>query len=278
MVALPILGYRNWADGATLAGGSWQTTWPLTNMQDIELALVARSSDATSGSTLVTIDLGSAKAIRLVAITGHNFGATATIRVRAAATSGDVTAAPAVDTTQNVWLGSNTPTTNTGQNGDPIHTPCALVILSAAQSYRYWRVDIADTGNADGYIEIGYLQLWEAIEFALGISIGPTLAPETSTIDAQTIGLKKIFDRRDSLRTYRCVTDNLTEAEADVILDIVRERDLDQPMFIIPDPSPADTGRLFRRAFLCRMRSLSALDQPYFDAERAAWDLEEVVA
>lgn len=278
MVALPILGYRNWADGATLAGGSWQTSWPLANMQDIELALVARSSDATSGSTLVTIDIGSAKSIRLIAITGHNLGATATIRVRAAASSGDVTASPAVDTTQNVWLGSNTPTTNTGQNGDPIHTPCALVILSAAQSYRYWRVDIADTGNADGYVEIGYLQLWEALELPTGIALDPSLQPETGTIEDQTIGLVSKFDRRDATLVYRFSTNPIEATSADQLLDITLDRDLDLPLFIVFDAAPTDTGRHLRRSWLCRARTLAGFARPYWDRERVNFELVKIVA
>lgn len=269
-MALPLLGYSNRAVGATLSGGSWQASWPRTNAQDIVLARVARSTDAQASSTRMRLDLGAAAEIRIVAITGHTGTAAATITVAAASTQSGL-AAPAYSVTQDVWRGGNRPA-NTA-----MHVPCALVILPAGTSWRWWDVSMADATNPAGSVEWGYLQLWEALELPRGPSFSPTLAPETGTIRQETIGLVGHFDRRPSRRTTRFSVAGLPLATADRILDIVRDRDLDQPVFWVPDPAPADPGRLLRRAFLARARVLSALEQPYTIYEGAAFELQEVV-
>lgn len=269
-MALPLLGFNNRAVGATLSGGSWQAEWPRSNAVDIVLARVARSTDAQATSTRMRLDLGAAAEIRIVAITGHTGTAAATITVAAASTQGGL-ASPALSVTQPVWLGGNTPADTA------MHLPCALVILPAGTAWRWWDVIMTDTGNPAGRVEWGYLQLWEALELPRGPSFGTALAPETGTIRQETIGLVAHFDRRPSRRAVRFSVAGLPLATADRILDIVRDRDLDRPLFWVPDPAPADPGRLLRRAFLARARVLTALEQPYAAYEGAAIELEEVV-
>lgn len=273
----PILGHENWASDATISGGSFLASRPRANMQDIRLFRLARSADLSSASTYVIADLTTARPIRLVVITNHNLTAAATIRVRAATSEAGLTSAAPVDVTQAVWLGSNTPAGNTTRAGLPIHMPCALVILPADRTYRWWRIDIADAANPDGYVEIGYLQLWQAIEISGGIAFGANLTPETGTIKQETVGLVGDFDRRRSRRTAQFVTDHLSLADADRILDIVRDRDIDQPVFWLPEASPADPGSILRRAFLARLRQMTALEAAWWDGDRGAWNLEEIV-
>ncbi|BBK37677.1 hypothetical protein STAQ_27550 [Allostella sp. ATCC 35155] len=274
----PILGYENWAEGATASGGSYTTSRPAANMQTIELGVVARTTNASTSSTIRVFDLGAARSIRLVAITSHNLSAAATVRVRAASSEAGLTSGPAVDVTQNAWLGANTPATNTTRRGTRLRMPCALVVLSADQNYRWWRVDIADSGNPDGYVKIGYLQLWQAIQFSMGLAPDAALAPETGTTRQETIGLVAHFDPRASRRVARFVTDGLPPAEARLVEDIVADRDLHQPVFWLPDPTPDEPGDILRHAFLARMRELTALEHPYvIDRRRGAWNLEEIV-
>ncbi len=86
-----IFGWPLWSDvGVSYtptfrAGyGSWLAALPLTNLQARELAKVARSSDAALASTRFDIDLGVARACRLVALPKHTISSVGKVRIRAA--------------------------------------------------------------------------------------------------------------------------------------------------------------------------------------------------
>lgn len=270
-MALPLLGYRNHAETATLFGGAWAAAWPRENMRTTILDQVAETADTAEASTTVTADLGVARPIRFATVTGHNWRAGATLELRGAASEAGLASAPPVEVEQAVWLGGNAPT-DTVQ-----YRPAALIVLPADADWRWWRLTASDVGNPAGALTWGYLGLWEAIEMPVGPGFGASLAPETGTIRQETIGLVAKFDRRPSRRTTRFTLDGLDLATADRILDLVLERDLDRPLYWIPDPDPSDPGRLLRRSFLARARTLTALEQPWTRHERAGFELEEIV-
>jgi hypothetical protein len=269
-VARPLLCHVNRAEAATLSGGSFQASWPRENMQTTILNQVAETTDTAEASTTVTADLGAAFPIRVATVTGLNWTAAATLELRGAATEGGLASAPPVEIEQAVWLGGNSPAT-TSQ-----YRPTALIVLPADAEWRWWRLSAADVANPAGFLDWGYLGLWEALELP-GPAFGASLAPETGTIRQETIGLVAKFDRRPSRRTTRFTLDGLDRATADRLLDLVLERDLDRPLFWIPDPEPDDPGRLLRRSFLARARTLTALEQPWTRHERAGFELEEIV-
>ena len=271
-----LLGTRNWAASATLSGGSWSSAWPRANLQDLVLARVARSADATAAATVVVADLGAARAIRIAGFVGHNLTAAATQRWRAAASEAGLTAAPAYDSgAVAVWRGSDTPDGNADEAGRPVHQPAGLVVPAAEQSYRWWRLDLADTANPDGRVELGYLMLWSCWQPQRNRSYGASLGLETGTIRQESIGLVETHDRRASRRTARFAVENLGPADAAQALALARERDLDRPVFWMPDPE--DEEGWLARAFLARLSVLGSLDNPTLRRERIAWDLREIV-
>jgi len=78
----PLLVFPNLVDTATLAGGSWESTLPLTNLQDRRLAKVARSADASLTSTTVTVTLAATRVVRAVGLHGHNLSLAGRVRIR----------------------------------------------------------------------------------------------------------------------------------------------------------------------------------------------------
>lgn len=65
----------------TLAGGSWAAALPLSNLQTTALAQVARSSNATLQATRFNVDLGTSRAVGMIALVKHNHSTTAKVRV-----------------------------------------------------------------------------------------------------------------------------------------------------------------------------------------------------
>lgn len=78
------LGWNNRTDSGTLSGGSWQSTLPLSNLQNRQVQKVARSTDATTASTQFQIDLGQARPIGVVGLIVHNIGVTGKVRITGA--------------------------------------------------------------------------------------------------------------------------------------------------------------------------------------------------
>ena len=139
------------SDAATLVADSEVSTLPAANLQNIQPKKKWRT---TSLTPYLTLDFGAAGcAANGFALIGHNLTSAATIRVRGKATF-PVTSSPTVDTTaSSAWPA-------TGKPADT-YWPHYLSWLawSNAVALRYWRVDIADSGNADGYLQAGRLML-----------------------------------------------------------------------------------------------------------------------
>lgn len=109
-----------------------------------------RSSGLTSPET-ITIDLGSAQTAKAIVLLDHNFTSGATITLKA--NSSDSWAAPAYSQALT-------------HNSD-------IIVYYMNQTYRYWRIEVTDAGNQDGYISMSELFLGTYFEPSLFYSFGP---------------------------------------------------------------------------------------------------------
>ncbi len=125
--------WNNLVDAATLAASSAATGCPVTNIQHAWKTKVWRSTG--DANEWVTLDLGSAQDVKSVVILNHNFSAGASVRIQADNDS-DYSSL-AVDVVM------------------PVVSGCMAAWWASAQSYRYWRITIADAANTSGYVEIG---------------------------------------------------------------------------------------------------------------------------
>lgn len=77
-----VLGFPRWTELLTLAGGSWEAAYPLTNLKTLPLSRVARSTAATTAATQLTAALSPARPVRLVGLCRHNLSLAARYRLR----------------------------------------------------------------------------------------------------------------------------------------------------------------------------------------------------
>lgn len=122
---------------ATFTASTASTVYPVTNLNVLPVAKHWRTTGVSSEN--LQIDLGATYAIDLMGIVNHNLTAAATITV-----NGGSTANPD---------GSQYTTTITYRQFD------AFKLLTAGQSWRYWKFIFADSSNTDGYIKIGLVLL-----------------------------------------------------------------------------------------------------------------------
>jgi hypothetical protein len=203
------------SDTATLAADSEVSTLPASNLQNMQPKRKWRTAGLTP---YLTLDFGTAGlACNGLALIGHNLTAAATLRVRAKATS-DVTVSPTVDT------GAVSAWPATGKPAEP-YWPQYLswVAWSNASALRYWRVDIADGGNTDGYLQAGRLMLcryWQpTVNFDLaGTPLG------FDQVDVQTrTDYGEIFTDRRSRSAARRFSLQISAADRREVMDGIAE-------------------------------------------------------
>ncbi len=124
-----------------------------------------RSAGLEAPNTIV-FDLGSAKAIDAISIYDHNFTSGATITLEA--------------NTADSW-GSPAFSETIVYNADKI-----LQYLASQQTYRYWRLSIADASNPDGYIEIANLGLFEYMELSKTFDNNPNMPVDVFMEESQS--------------------------------------------------------------------------------------------
>lgn len=174
-----IISYPDKTLAATLSGGSWNGSFPLDNLKDRLLSKKARTTNALAASSIILIDAGAAITVRCLALIAHNFSYAATVRVRGFTDSGYTLLVSGSDT------GTVSAVPQTITSTEAIDCPKNWISCYATdKSARYWKVEITDTANAAGYIEVGRCWLGSAtihpnIGMEYGASVGYNPRDET---------------------------------------------------------------------------------------------------
>lgn len=265
-----LIAYQNQTDGGTLSGGSWLAALPLTNLQNRLVQRVARSSNTANASTKFEIDLGSAKAIGVVALVVHNVSVAGSVRISCGDTSGFSTATyssgwvavwPSGMTPDallnweddNFWLATLSASARAGYQSP------FILNLSAAQTSRYWRVEVDDVSNPDGYVQIGRLFMSPTWTPSINYSYGAELVYKDTTPIETSLSGAEYFDVRSRVREFSFTLEGLSDSEAyDYILQLQRVAGISGEILQIPDT--ADTAaRMPARAYVGRLVDLSPI-------------------
>lgn len=265
----PIRSDRTAFVSPTLAGGSWTTTLPLSNVQDRKLSKVARSTDATAASTQFTVDLGSSRPIRVLALILPNLTAAGTVRVRASSTAGVYTS-PLYD--------SGTVTVRpAGWSNEDLGSirPTFIAVTPTVVSAQHWLVEITDTGNSDGFVDVSRLVIAEGWQPSVNMSNGARLGLETATERLATDGPATVYNERSTRRTLEFVIQYIGDQESlQSAFDMQRIAGISHQLFFVFDPDDS-LDFMYRRSFLCVLRSLTALDFAYYNMNSQPFQLIE---
>lgn len=239
----------------TFSGGSWAAALPASNVAAPGWTDVARSSDALAASTQFRVDHGAAVSARVLILTGHNLSSAAQVRWSRGTSSGgnDV----AVTGLSNAW--QITPSSYDGR----IYP--VVMVASAQTSARHELVEIVDTGNAAGYVElaqafIGPLVLSEVYALAgLRESLLPLSRAERSD------GGNRWPTRRPSLRTMQMGL-SVTDADADALRDWLAHAGIDDDVGYLPDLDSA--ARCQRYGMVMTLDRLEPFEAPDYGMRR----------
>lgn len=278
--------FYNWLDlaGITLAGGAWSSDLPRTNVADSRIAVVARTSGVLTTDTVLTIDLGAAYRVDMAAIIAHNLTADATVRWRGNS-SADMTTplydSGVVDAFPVQW--------DTGVLPDG-HPNAATRRLTTAQirtlrwdvptiitptTARYWQLNIADTANADSYVQIGRLWLGSRYEPSYNYRYGASDGLTSESVIGRSLSGTRYVDARPIARTVTREYGDLPPDEARGVMgDLLRVLSLDGQCYYVDDDS--DAINLLRTSFLAQQQQLSSVVKASFRQSSVVVSLEEV--
>lgn len=290
-MAKPYLCVPNLIDTTTytvnFTGGSWNASYPLTNLAHPKLYKVARSTDATTGSTTLDVALGATRNVRLVGIPKHNLSRSATIRVRGG-TDATFALTNHDSGTVTVWATLTSP--GYGQTGDFLDTNSQLSpevatdynvgfvdVATTAYSASYLRIGITDTTNTDGYVQLH--RLFVASAWDLSVYGAPGM--QWSWLDDNTIierskGGVDFADDRPKRRRVLIAFDGVTGTDARLLaLSIQRQVGRSGQIYFVLDADQATQA--YQTAFLGTLKEVTPVEWTMYDHTKVQFVVEEVL-
>jgi hypothetical protein len=252
---------ENWGEQATLSGGSYNASFPITNVQTRFQRTVARTTDATNASTKIVADLGSSQPVGAVVVCNGNWSLDSRYRVESSDDSGF-----SVLKYDSGWkqypgfvvdpslLDSSDPDHADGvlRNNLLGEFPLNLIEILPAASVartRYWRVLFDDTANTNGYLQYGYLIIGRAMQVGINYGGENSFSAVPTADMMESLGGERTWFEHNLRRTWRGTFEFLTDAERfGTLTRIAVKSRTSRPTFFVPDPS--DTLYLQARSFL----------------------------
>lgn len=252
-------GFPRVTSSFTLSGGSWQAVYPVTQLGVLPLSYVARSFDATTGSTTMLAAAVSAVTVGVVALVGHNMSQAATIRLRC--WSDNFVTLVFDSGVENVWPASYTVAEVNGAIATWFRRTTA--VGSSGLSVAAIQIDITDTSNAAGYVQAGFLEIAAAYDVVYNFAFGSQYGFMWRSIVAEAVGGAEYVDPRDHPRLFKGNFEFSPRSESlGKFYEMQRQLKFDQPVLFVPLPD--ETAHLLRTVMFARQMD------PGFTTMRAA--------
>lgn len=250
--------------------GSWLTALPLENLKDEKLAKVARSTDCTNASTQFAIDLGRSFRVQVLALLRHNISLAGRIKYTAyldvaltqeVYSSGWQFAWPVVYPAELLdWEDDNFWNATWAADVAASYPIFSLQVLNPRITARYWKIEVDDETNPDGYIEIGRATIATGWQPKHNMNYGNGIVWERVGLTDTTLGgvehIEDLYERRRQTLTF----DGLDYDEAmALIFDMQKILGRGGQVFFVADPN--DTIHMLRRAFLATIPETKAIKQ-----------------
>jgi len=263
-----MFGWPMVSDDATLSGGLW--TLPLSNVQLARVGRIARSTNVDLTSTIINASYAAATPISIVALSRHNLRSAAQWRIRGGS---DVTFA--THTVDSGWM--DVWPEQWAANVLPAgHPNAATRLLTDAQidaldpkrdaiwlpdsevTAQYWRIELDDTTNTDGYVDIGRLIMAPRFVPTYNMAVGAEFGfIDNTTVNKSESG-SQFFNVKPKARSLAMSFVNLPDAEAySVLRDMIEQLGVSGQLYVVSRAN--DVEALQRRSFLATVRTLSSV-------------------
>ena len=171
----------------------------------------------------------------------------------------------------NFWLGTLTQEQRAG-----FQSPYILRI-NTLSSLRYWRVEISDTTNPAGWIQIGRLFMargWTpSVNYVYGAGLG---YQDPTPVDTSFSGAE-FFDIRQKFRVMQFRLDYISDSEAySYALELQRLAGISGEVLVQPDGGE-NPGQQPLRSFVGRLRQMSQVTQPQPSTFSVDFEVKELL-
>lgn len=231
------LGYPNRAHGATITGGSWNASYPVTNLATRALDVVARSTNDDATSTKFIIDMGATYTVQAFALRSHNLSSAATIKLDFGTSSGGTEGG--TSGTVNAWQMSfdsvmrNFPS---GTYDSIIGYPFdAIYVHSAAMAVRYVECEITDTSNPLNYVQAGRVCVFGGLVPAYNFEVGASIDWVDLTEPERTLGGSIVYQQRRRYRVAEIPLTNFSATERGKLMAARLGAGVHDELLFVPD-------------------------------------------
>lgn len=158
------------------------------------------------------------------------------------------------------------------------HYPLPYIkVYSSVITARYWRFEIDDTGNTNGFVSLDRLFIAGGWVGEIFIEYGMNLGFESDTRTTRARGGAKFHDEGGQRRVARFSIPAVDRNEAlQQPFDMQARLGTSKQVFVVLDKD--DTVNLHRLAFIGTMRRLPPQEWFWFDANRVPFEIEEDIA
>ena len=276
-------GYRNRIDAATLSGGSWQA--PLTNIQTLRLAQRARSTNAANSSTIINVEFDEDRLIQVISVNAHNISVDGYIRITAGEFAGDnsyydsgeVEVWPPMYSTLSLhwrdyhfWSGKIDEEARKEYQKNFVH------VCTSSVKTKYWTIHIYDSGNTDGYIEVGRVFMGRIFDPQFNVIYGAQIAWEdNSKIESSLVGVE-YMSKVPMTRAAQVNYDYSFRREAlEGLYELQRQSGQTQEVLFIGNAD--DPSQMVRLSFLGRFRRIEPLKWHFMDIHSTGFEVKELL-
>lgn len=275
-----LISWPNRIDTATLSGGSWSL--PLTNLQNRDQWLVARSNGLSTSSTKFNIDFGVIRNVRAIALANHNLSQTATWRISLGTTAGGTDIY--TSNWQAVWMltfdsdlmeWEDISVWEGVVDQDYLNYPyLAIFVLPDWYNTRYMTIEIADTSNPNGYVDIGraYIGGGFTPRYNPEYGLQDSWEDKTEIVEMASGTTHAVVNRK--YRKVQFVLPWLSQTEAAIVYEIQRRQGVYGEVLYIPDLSDQQLNQ--RYGMLGRLTEMSAIEYPFYNNRQTGFTIKEL--
>lgn len=261
----------------TISGTNINGSYPVTNTVSDLRGIVCRT---TTTSTTINITWASSQSISAVVLPYTNLTSTSTLRVRLY--SDEAMATQLYDSgvlSSGILLAGTSLLSNTfGSNYRYSFGggSCIRKYFTQYSTCRAIKLDIVDTSNTDGYIEIGKIVVgsyWSpTYNTEFGLSVG--IADSSTKLRTQNGSL--ITDVGTSNKFMSFNLSYMNSTDRDTLFNIINSIGTKASLYISLFPEDADTNKEYIHQIYGRLSDLATISHPMYSIYASTINIEEV--
>ena len=275
-----MLVFPNLADKVSLSGGSWNTQKPLSNLK---VRYISRYAESSSTTATIVGAFPTTQRINFISLVGMNCSGGATYTLTVIDAKGEAVTSIArqvwypfgpslafIWEDPGFWTGMPDEEGLEGRSTWPL-----IAILPEAVECKSFTLTVTDACNTAGKLRFGRLFIGMGYQFSHNAEKF-SLTNETETeVKAARSGAEHFY-RQETYRVVRGDFEYLPFEEVTRKVDAwARRAGIDREVFIVTNPTRDNA--MMQWSFMGRFKSLSSLEQQYYDLGNTGFEIKELL-